>query len=101
MIITSAEPSLGYLGQLVGGLICLNPECRQKIFANSCQGWLRQLKAFARSLKRDQQAVVAALTYEWNNASVEGQANWLKLVKRAMYGRAKPDLLKARLLTAA
>ena len=26
---------------------------------------------------------------------------WLKLVKRAMYGRAKPDLLKARMLKAA
>jgi transposase len=44
---------------------------------------------------------VAALTYEWSNGRVEGQVNRLKLVKRAMYGRAKPDLLKARMLKAA
>jgi transposase len=44
--------------------------------------------------------VVAALTHEWSSGRVEGQVNRLKLVKRAMYGRAKPDLLKARMLKA-
>jgi len=48
----------------------------------------------------DQLAVVAALTHEWSSGRVEGQVNRLKLVKRAMYGRAKPDLLKARMLKA-
>jgi transposase len=32
---------------------------------------------------------------------VEGQITRLKLIKRQMYGRAKLDLLKARLLHAA
>jgi transposase len=72
-------------------------------------GWIGQvmesripeLKSFADSLKQDHPAVVAALTYEWSNGMVEGQINRLKLVKRTMYGRAKPDLLKARLLKAA
>jgi transposase len=59
-----------------------------------------ELKSFADSLKQDQQAVVAALTYEWSNGRVEGQVNRLKLIKRTMYGRAKPDLLKARMLNA-
>jgi transposase len=45
--------------------------------------------------------VKAALKYEWNNGRVEGQVNRLKLIKREMYGRVKPDLLKARLLKAA
>ena len=71
-------------------------------------GWISQvmesripeLKSFADSLKQDQLAVVAALTHEWSNGRVEGQVNRLKLVKRAMYGRAKPDLLKARMLKA-
>jgi transposase len=62
---------------------------------------LPELKSFADSLKQDQPAVVAALTYEWNNGRVEGQVNRLKLIKRSMYGRAKPDLLKARVLKAA
>jgi len=60
-----------------------------------------ELKSFADSLKQDRSAVVAALTYAWNNGRVEGQVNRLKLVKRSMYGRAKPDLLKARMLKAA
>ena len=71
-------------------------------------GWISQvmesripeLKSFADSLKQDQLAVVAALTHEWSSGRVEGQVNRLKLVKRAMYGRAKPDLLKARMLKA-
>jgi transposase len=60
-----------------------------------------ELKSFADSLNQDRQAVVAALKYEWSNGRVEGQVNRLKLIKRQMYGRAKPDLLKARVLKAA
>jgi transposase len=36
-----------------------------------------------------------------SNGQVEGQITKLKLIKRQMYGRAKLDLLKARLLHAA
>jgi len=46
-------------------------------------------------------AVAAALEYEWSNGQVEGQINKLKLIKRQMCGRAKLDVLKARLLYAA
>lgn len=52
-------------------------------------------------VKNDQQAVVAALTYDWGNGGVEGRVNRLKLIKRMMYGWAKPDRLKARVLKAA
>lgn len=77
--------------------------------AERFDGWIGQvmesripeLQSFVDSLKQDRPAVVAALTYGWSNGRVEGYVNKLKLVKRAMYGRAKPDLLKARLLTAA
>jgi len=34
----------------------------------------------------------------WSNSQVEGQVTKLKLLKRSMYGRAKPDLLRRRLL---
>jgi len=36
----------------------------------------------------------------WSNGQTEGQITKLKLVKRQMYGRAKIDLLQARLIGA-
>jgi transposase len=60
-----------------------------------------ELQSFVDSLKQDRPALVAALTYAWSNDRVEGQVNRLKLVKRAMVGRAKPDILRARILKAA
>jgi transposase len=41
---------------------------------------------------------VNALHYQWSNGQLEGQVNRLKLIKRQMYGRAKFDLLRARVL---
>ena len=34
----------------------------------------------------------------WSNGQSEGQINRLKLIKRQMYGRAKFDLLRLRVL---
>ena len=39
-----------------------------------------------------------ALSYKWSNGQTEGQVYLLKLVKRQMYGRGNPDLLRARVL---
>ncbi len=58
----------------------------------------RELRVFATGLKSDYDAVKAALTTDWNNGQVEGQVNRLKLIKRQMYGRAKFDLLRQRVL---
>lgn len=55
---------------------------------------------FANGIMQDLQAVKAALSYEWSQGQVEGQVNRLKLLKRQMYGRAKLDLLRARVLHA-
>jgi transposase len=49
-------------------------------------------------MERDRAAVVAALAYKWSNGPTEGRINRLKTLKRAMYGRAKLDLLKIRTL---
>ena len=57
-----------------------------------------ELKAFARGLMQDKKAVEVGLSLEWSNGQVEGQVNRLKFLKRAMYGRASFDLLKARVL---
>lgn len=49
----------------------------------------------------DRDAVYNAIVEPWSNGQTEGQITKLKLVKRQMYGRAKLDLLRARLLGAA
>lgn len=56
------------------------------------------LAAFARGLRKDQPAVAAALSLPWSNGQTEGHITRLKLLKRQMFGRAKLDLLRARLL---
>lgn len=73
------------------------------------RGWLVEAQrsevaefvSFANGIAADLQAVRAALTCEWSNGQTEGQVHRLKLVKRQMYGRAKLDLLRARVLRAA
>ncbi|XEN35104.1 transposase (plasmid) [Ensifer sp. WSM1721] len=53
---------------------------------------------FARVLRRDIGAVPNAIELPWSNGQAEGQINRLKTIKRAMYGRAGPELLRARML---
>jgi transposase len=62
---------------------------------------IAEMKNFAKGLEADKQAVEAALRYEWSNGQTEGQVNRVKMIKRQMYGRAKFDLLRARVLKAA
>ena len=59
-----------------------------------------ELKRFAISLSKDFAAVYAGLTECWSQGPVEGINNRLKLIKRLMYGRAKFDLLRKRVLHA-
>lgn len=62
------------------------------------QSNLPELKSFGAGLLRDRSAVTAAMKHEWSNGQVEGQITRLKLLKRQMYGRAKLDLLRVRVL---
>ncbi len=59
------------------------------------------LATFAASIQRDLPAVLAALDLPWTTSPAEGQINRIKTIKRAMYGRAGFDLLRARVLHAA
>jgi transposase len=59
-----------------------------------------ELCSFARGLRRDWAAVQAGITLPWNNGMSEGFVNKVKTCKRAMYGRAKLDLLRLRVLLA-
>jgi transposase len=56
------------------------------------------MKRFASGLRSDYAEVAAALTYEWSNGPTEGHINKLKLIKRQMFGRAKLDLLRKRVM---
>jgi len=58
------------------------------------------LRSFVTGLRADQDAVTAGLTLRWSSGSVEGHVNRIKMLKRQMYGRASPDLLRRRVLLA-
>ncbi len=69
------------------------------------EGWITDaaaslLASFGAGVSRDRAAVAAAITSPWSNGQTEGQVNRLKLIKRSMYGRAKVDLIEARLIGA-
>jgi transposase len=59
------------------------------------------LVTFAAGLEQDRAAILAALSLPWSQGQVEGFVNKLKTLKRQMYGRAKLDLLRQRVLHAA
>ena len=59
------------------------------------------LRSFTTGPRRDLDAVVVAgLTMGCNSGAVEGTVNRIKQLKAAMIGRAKPDLLRKRILLA-
>ena len=59
-----------------------------------------ELRSLAAGLRRDKDAVLAAILFRWSQGQVEGQVNRLKLIKRTMYGRASFPLLRRRVLAA-
>jgi transposase len=64
--------------------------------AKTCS--LAEFRRFARGLEKEYDALSAALSEQWSNGQVEGQITRLKFLKRQMYGRAKIDLLRLRVL---
>ena len=68
---------------------------------DATQSGLPEFQRLAAGLLADHAAVVAAASLPYSNGQTEGQVNKLKVVKRQMYGRAKFDLLRLRLLNAA
>ncbi|MFN0220087.1 MAG: ISL3 family transposase [Hyphomicrobium sp.] len=77
---------------------------RQKV-TSALTPWIERARdslvaSFANGVAKDEPAVRAAISSPWSNGQTEGQVTKLKLVKRQMYGRAKIDLLQARLIGA-
>jgi hypothetical protein len=59
---------------------------------------LHAIRSFGSKLRQDIDAVRNAILEPWSNGQVEGQINRLKTLKRAMYGRASVELLRARMM---
>jgi transposase len=61
---------------------------------------LPHLHRFVRGLRRDYDAVLNGLTLPHSSGAVEGNVKRIKMIKRQMYGRARFDLLRKRILHA-
>lgn len=57
-----------------------------------------RLRKFVNGIKMDMDAVRNAILFKESNGITEGYVNKLKTVKRSMYGRAKLDLLKVKMI---
>lgn len=76
--------------------------------AEDLMEWLRcarasqipELQGLAKSMQQDYRAIYAACSQPWSQGQVEGNVNRLKCIKRQLYGRAKFDLLRRRVLLA-
>jgi len=61
---------------------------------------LPELHSYTAGLRRDHAAVLNGLTLPHSSGAVEGHVNRIKMIKRQMFGRAKFDLLRKRVLLA-
>ena len=96
------EPALGVAIQWakqLNAMLCHRVSENLDELLHAADGTL--LANFAAGLRRDFDAVKAALKLPWTTSPVEGQNSRLKMLKRTMYGRAGIKLLRARVLHAA
>ena len=83
------------------GMLCHRRGSHLEAWAsNAEESPVRELRGFAAGLRKDWAAVQAGLTLPYSSGAVEGHVNRIKMIKRQMYGRAKPDLLRKRVLLA-
>jgi transposase len=103
--ITARCPELKTTRDLVRGFADML--CRRR-GARHLEAWAAQaeasevteLRRFAKGLRKDWAAVTAGVTLPYSSGTVEGHVKRIKMLKRQMYGRAKPDLLRKRILLA-
>ena len=98
--LAKAYPSLAVLSDAVQALRNMSATKETANFdqwLSTCSNSaLAALQRFAQHLQQDRSAMMAAIASQWSNGQTEGQVNRLKMLKRQMYGRAKLDLLRAR-----
>jgi hypothetical protein len=101
----SGDDVVREMSETIEGFAAMIRESR----AGVLEGWSDQakkssvpeLRSFAQRLCQDEAAVRSGIGSAWSNGPVEGHVNRLKVIKRAMFGRARFDLLRARVLVAA
>jgi transposase len=86
--------AMRFRGLLQGG----NPSKLDRFLHDAGRSRLPLMRQFARTLMRDVEAVRHAIAEPWSSGQAEGQINRLKTLKRAMYGRASIEILRARML---
>ena len=92
-------PELSAASDLVGRLTRILRKQSNEPFDVWCHAAATSpLAPFVTMLRRDLDAVQAAIDTPWSTSPVEGQISRLKMLKRTMYGRAGFDLLRQRVL---
>jgi transposase len=103
--LTAQSSTLGEAVTLAQGFAALvrqrQPAQLEPWLRRAAQSSLAPFRRFAKGLRADLVAVQAAVTLPWSQGPIEGQINWLKLLKCQMYGRARLDLPARRFLLAA
>lgn len=87
------------LVQSFGRMIRAHEHEQLDVWLEACaSSRVSEMITFAKGIQSDYAAVKAALTTKWSNGPTEGHVNRLKTIKRLMFGRAKFDLLRIRVL---
>ena len=66
------------------------------IEAGACQ--MKEIRGFAEYIRKDRKAVELACKTSFSNGLLEGTVNKAKVIKRAMFNRAKPEVLRAKMI---
>lgn len=61
---------------------------------------VKEIRGFAEYVSNDRKAVEMACKTRFNNGLLEGTVNKAKAIKRSMYNRAKPEVLRAKMIYA-
>ena len=77
-----------------------SPELLKQFVEKYSASDIKSIKSFASGLLIDYGAVENSVVSDLSNGYVEGCNNKIKLIKRTMYGRAKIDLLRVKVLYA-
>ena len=81
-----------------GLLRAADTELLDSWMSDAASSGIHAMRQFAATLRRDLVAVRNAILEPWSNGQTEGQINRLKTLKRAIYGGAGTELLRARML---
>ena len=64
--------------------------------AKACQ--LKEIRGFAEYIRKDRKAVELACLTSFSNGLLEGTVNKAKAIKRGMFNRANPEVLRAKII---